>query len=194
MLKIIEQSQSMPIDIGLLKSCCGIPQRVSQYDQDLVKAIRHATECVEKYTRRTIICKTYEFSHSNRIIYLPRPVIQQVISVSSAGHILPEAEYKKYKVIDTTVVVLKEEYSGRDNAVTYRAGYGETPECIPTVLSHHIFDCARFLFEYPGKFEALYSYYTNELASNMNTNISVNGMREGNSRKLFLSDSEFASL
>lgn len=163
MLKILEQSQGMPIDVGMLKSCCGIPAKEKCYDKQLLTAVRHATACVEKYTRRTILTKTYEYTHNNNIIYLPKPIIQEVMCVSVFGNVLNKSEYKLYRVLETTVVLLDDKYSGMDITVQYKAGYGDTADCVPVVLNRIIFDCARFLFEYPGKFEALYAYYSGEL-------------------------------
>lgn len=186
MLKILEQSYGMPIDVQLLKSCCGIPAKVSKYDQDLIQAVRHATACIEKYTRRTIMMKIYEWTHGNTVIYLPMPKIQHVFSVSSNGEMLPATEYKLYKVLETTVVVLHDKYIGNTNVVKYQAGYGDTADCVPTVLSKIIFDCARFLFEYPGKFDALYAYYQNELTPKSADN-QLDAMQQGKTRKLYLS-------
>lgn len=186
MLKIIEQSRGMPIDVELLKSCCGIPAKVSKYDQDLIQAVRHATACIEKYTRRTIMKTTYEWTHGNIVIYLPMPKIQHVISVISNGEILAKSEYQLYKVLETTVVVLHDKYTGNTNTVRYVAGYGETSDYVPKVLSKIIFDCARFLFEYPGKFDALYAYYKGELTPKpADDNLGV--MQQGKTRKLYLS-------
>ncbi len=193
MLKIIEQSYGMPIDVELLKSCCGIPAKVSKYDQDLIQAVRHATVCIEKYTRRTIMTTTYEWTHGNTVIYLPMPKIQHVISVSCDGVLLAESEYRLYKVLETTVVVLTDKYIGKMNTVKYQAGFGESADTVPVVLSKIIFDCARFLFEYPGKFDALYAYYKGEL-SHSAADDQIIGMKKGQSRKLYLTANELSNI
>ena len=208
MLKILEQSQGMPIDVEMLKSCCGIPAKETSYDKQLLTAIRHATECVEKYTRRTILTKTYEYTHNNNIVYLPKPVIQEVLCVSVFGKMIPQSEYKLYRVLETTVVLLDDKYSGMDITVQYKAGYGTTMDCIPVVLNRIIFDCARFLFEYPGKFEALYAYYSGELMDSKNksqaTQMAVDieqtspiqdaKTKQKSTRQLYLSKAEFDAL
>lgn len=159
MLKIIKESHALAIDAELLKSCCGIMSNDTRYDKELVTAIRQATRCVEDYSKRTLLCTTLEFSSNNRVMYLPRPLIQKVCQVSSNGEILAETEYRKHRVLDTIAIVLKHEYNGKENAIIYEAGYGDCWQSVPKVLNKMVFDCSRYLFEYPERLAQVKNYY-----------------------------------
>lgn len=146
-LEILEDKKLLAVDKDMLKVSLGIELADAKWDEYIEHIIHKATGYVETYTQRTIMLKKLQYTHSNNVLYLPKPHINKIESISSNGELLSESEYKKYHSVDTIVVRLEPKYANNENQVIYWAGYGEKPDDIPATLRNIIFDCSRILFE-----------------------------------------------
>jgi hypothetical protein len=146
MLELKEKSTELAISLDLFRATLGL--ETNKFDDHLIRLIRAATEQVEEYTQRSITCKTWLYTHTNHILYLPRPIIQKVIQVFANGKPISDKEYKKGYTRDTTVILLDEKYMDCENSVLYQAGYmkAEEQHDIPDILVNVIFDYAKALF------------------------------------------------
>lgn len=144
MLTLKHKNRDPAIRLDLFKEIVGLGG-VSKHDKHLLQLIAIATEKVEEYTQRSITPKTWEYTHENHVLYLPRPVIQEIIEVKADDKVIDASEYKKGYTRDTVVILLDPKYMDSVNSVTYKAGYLNTDD-IPDLLVNVIFDYSKALF------------------------------------------------
>jgi len=125
--------------------------KVDGTDDDMLisNLIVAARQKCEEYTRRSFITQVWELgiSDNKQAIILPRPPVQEIISVVLDGETLPSDVYKLAgnDALYLKIAAVSTEYDGL--VVRYKAGYGDTPDSVPQAIRQAILMLVAHLYE-----------------------------------------------
>jgi uncharacterized phiE125 gp8 family phage protein len=116
-------------------------------DPLILTFIQVATLWVEQATGKTLLTKTFAYSHEQTRIILPCPPVLEILEVKSKRGILEPKEYLWRRHRDTVVLETPFFWGIRTLTITYRAGFGDTPEDVPPTLRYAVLTTLAYLYE-----------------------------------------------
>jgi len=153
----------LPVSLIDAKKQCEIGDNDTSHDDHLFRLIKAAVNDVERVTRRALITQTWRLSisdfPSSRRVYLPRPPLQEVVSVEyvDAFGAVQELSGSTYQVsVDAKPGFIEPAYGEvwpvfrtetiEPIVITYLAGYGSNSSSIPSEFQNVIFELVAFRF------------------------------------------------
>lgn len=119
-------------------------------DDSLITAlITAARQKAEEYTRRAFITQTWELAVDTAcgVLYLPRPPVQAVETVTVDGGIVATENYALIGPEALHVKVPLYAVNPGGVVIRYRAGYGDAPADVPQVIRQAILMLVAHLYE-----------------------------------------------
>ncbi len=156
-LNVEWESNEMPINLDFIKQHFNI--HPTQSDEHLKHILKLALKTAETYTDRSIIMKRFCYCNKQIKIHLPKPPINNIVSVSVADKegFIQVKDFEQIVHHGYRTILLKEKYLNKKVKVIYEAGFDE--ESLPGSIQQYILD----------KFDEIYN--GNSKSTNNNINI-----------------------
>lgn len=156
MLKIIEKAEIYSVTLEEVKTHLRLEQ--SEDDQYLLHLIETATDYIENYINRSLICQKLEFTSppTRRAdglyeVRLPRPNIIKIHSVHAIKGDIARYTIKRYQLLDKDTAP-KLIFGQADSIVevVYESGFGVYPKHVPASIRHALLQIVADLYENRG--------------------------------------------
>lgn len=123
----------------------------SDHDELLLFYLTAATDWVEEQLGKTLLKTTRQVSHHNNKFVLPYGPILKITAVSYHKKPLTDKEYTVTSYGDSLEIKLPFYWTCPTAVVTYEAGFGETPEDVPSSIRNAILGTLEYLYENRGE-------------------------------------------
>ncbi|WP_031934441.1 head-tail connector protein [Candidatus Hepatobacter penaei] len=144
--KLIAASSTLAVSLVDMKDYAHITH---DHDNHLLEGlIRTATAWVEEATGKTLLEKTWRYTHTNPVLTLPHGPITDILEVKSGNRVLLDSAYEVEDLQNTKkITVLSAEKNRRKTSVTYKAGFGTQPEELPDTFRQAVMSTVLYIYE-----------------------------------------------
>ncbi len=144
-LKLLASPRTPLLSLEEVKVYLRIQHR--QEDALLSSLITLATQWIEDATGKTLLQKTWSYTHQNTWLILPKPPILDILEVRTKRRVLQPREYEIYDYRGSKCVEIPFVWERRTLTVTYQAGFGTSPDEIPLALHQAVPTTVAHLYE-----------------------------------------------
>jgi uncharacterized phiE125 gp8 family phage protein len=159
-LTLITPPSIVPVSLLTLRRQLNIADDDTTHDDRLSSMASDAAEYVERHTRRSMVTQTFDFTTSwRKLIEIPRPPLQSVVSVNVTGidgseTTMAAEDYEVITVRFPGVVIMPDSMPSLREfepvRIRFVAGYGAAETSVPAPMRELIARIVTFYFE-PGR-------------------------------------------